>query len=74
MDEANLFRLAEWNHRRTLFSHKKREEAARDLEKCGHSREYLKAQWIAQVKAQTKPVPSKPLVLWTDLQVGLIFG
>ncbi|KAF7372931.1 hypothetical protein MSAN_00499800 [Mycena sanguinolenta] len=59
VDEANLFKLAEWNHRRTLFSQNKREEAERDLKKCGLSSEYLKDQWKAQVKAQTKPVPRR---------------
>ncbi|KAF7334340.1 hypothetical protein MSAN_02378900 [Mycena sanguinolenta] len=59
VDEANLFKLAEWNHRCTLFSQNKREEAERDLKKCGLSSEYLKDQWKAQVKAQTKPVPRR---------------
>ncbi|KAF7334903.1 hypothetical protein MSAN_02360300 [Mycena sanguinolenta] len=59
VDEANLFKLAEWNHCRTLFSQNKREEAERDLKKCGLSSEYLKDQWKAQVKAQTKPVPRR---------------
>ncbi|KAJ7859935.1 hypothetical protein B0H14DRAFT_2745682 [Mycena olivaceomarginata] len=58
-DEANLFKLAEWNQRRTLFSKKKRVEAERQLKKSGHSKEFLKAQWKEQVKAQTKPAPRR---------------
>ncbi|KAJ7820153.1 hypothetical protein B0H14DRAFT_2834347 [Mycena olivaceomarginata] len=38
-DEANLFKLAEWNQRRTLFSKKKRVEAERQLKKSSHSKE-----------------------------------
>ncbi|KAJ7809346.1 hypothetical protein B0H14DRAFT_2867323 [Mycena olivaceomarginata] len=58
-DEANLFKLAEWNQRRTLFSKKKRVEAERQLKKSSHSKEFLKAQWKEQVKAQTKPAPRR---------------
>ncbi|KAJ7697062.1 hypothetical protein B0H14DRAFT_2418321 [Mycena olivaceomarginata] len=58
-DEANLFKLAEWNQRRTLFSKKKRVEAEHQLKKSGHSKEFLKAQWKEQVKAQTKPAPRR---------------
>ncbi|KAJ7868928.1 hypothetical protein B0H14DRAFT_2728412 [Mycena olivaceomarginata] len=58
-DEANLFKLAEWNQRRTLFSKKKRVEAEHQLKKSSHSKEFLKAQWKEQVKAQTKPAPRR---------------
>lgn len=62
-DEANLFKLAEWNQRRTLFSKKKRVEAERQLKKSSHSKEFLKAQWKEQVKAQTKPAPRRSSAL-----------
>ncbi|KAJ7872677.1 hypothetical protein B0H14DRAFT_3563287 [Mycena olivaceomarginata] len=58
-EEANLFKLAEWNQCRTLFSKKKRVEAEHQLKKSGHSKEFLKAQWKEQVKAQTKPAPRR---------------
>ncbi|KAJ7301708.1 hypothetical protein DFH08DRAFT_919079 [Mycena albidolilacea] len=58
-DEANLFKLVEWNQRGTLFSKKKRVEAERQLKKSSHSKEFLKAQWKEQVKAQTKPAPRR---------------
>ncbi|KAF8187991.1 hypothetical protein K438DRAFT_1972679 [Mycena galopus ATCC 62051] len=59
IDEANLFKLAEWIHRHTLFSKNKRAEAVRDLKKSGHSKEFLRQQWKEQVKSQTKPIPRR---------------
>ncbi|KAJ7083561.1 hypothetical protein C8R44DRAFT_753418 [Mycena epipterygia] len=56
-DEANLFKLAEWIHRRALFSKAKRMEA--ELELTEHAVPFLRAQWAAQVKAQTKPLPRR---------------
>ncbi|KAF8144173.1 hypothetical protein K438DRAFT_1993154 [Mycena galopus ATCC 62051] len=59
IDEANLFKLAEWIHRRTLFSKNKCTKAVRDLKKSGHSKEFLRQQWKEQVKSQTKPIPRR---------------
>ncbi|KAJ7107138.1 hypothetical protein C8R44DRAFT_542311, partial [Mycena epipterygia] len=56
-DEANLFKLAEWIHRQALFSKAKRMEAELELTESGHAVPFLRAQWAAQVKAQTKPLP-----------------
>ncbi|KAJ7127206.1 hypothetical protein C8R44DRAFT_830670 [Mycena epipterygia] len=56
-DEANLFKLAEWIHRRALFSKAKRMEAELELTESRHAVPFLRAQWAAQVKAQTKPLP-----------------
>ncbi|KAJ7472816.1 hypothetical protein FB451DRAFT_1175525 [Mycena latifolia] len=55
-DEANLFKLAEWNHRRALHSTAKRVEAQMTLKQSGHALPFLRAQWAQQVKAQTKPI------------------
>ncbi|KAJ7432680.1 hypothetical protein B0H11DRAFT_2260229 [Mycena galericulata] len=56
IDEANLFKLAEWNHRRALHSTAKRVEARELLRQSGHSVALLRKQWEDQVKTQTKPL------------------
>ncbi|KAJ6457865.1 hypothetical protein DFH09DRAFT_1255416 [Mycena vulgaris] len=55
-DEANVFRLGEWNKRRALHSAEKRSNAQEILDECGHPLDLLKAEWAKQVKAQTKPL------------------
>ncbi|KAJ7604905.1 hypothetical protein FB45DRAFT_767951, partial [Roridomyces roridus] len=55
-DEASLFKLAEWNHRRSLHSKAKRVEAEDELEDCDYAVSWLRKQWKAQVASQTKPV------------------
>ncbi|KAJ7625809.1 hypothetical protein FB45DRAFT_750430, partial [Roridomyces roridus] len=58
-DEASLFKLAEWNHRRSLHSKAKRVEAEDELEDCDYAVSWLRKQWKAQVASQTKPVARK---------------
>ncbi|KAJ7496475.1 hypothetical protein FB451DRAFT_1162624 [Mycena latifolia] len=53
---SNLFKLAEWNHRRALHSTAKHVEAQKTLKQSGHALPFLRAQWAQQVKAQTKPI------------------
>ncbi|KAJ7753343.1 hypothetical protein DFH07DRAFT_744528 [Mycena maculata] len=55
-DEANLFKLAEWNYRRKLHSPTKHVAGQAVLRECGHSIKLLRKQWEDQVKAQTKPL------------------
>ncbi|KAJ7194705.1 hypothetical protein GGX14DRAFT_678291 [Mycena pura] len=55
--DASLLRLGEWVHRRHRHSKRKRAEAARVLQDCGQPVALLRAQWLQQVKAQTKPLP-----------------
>lgn len=62
-DEASLFKLAEWNHRRGLHSTAKRVEATEAFKDAGHSLELLRKQWADQVATQTKPLPRKSVLL-----------
>ncbi|KAJ7432853.1 hypothetical protein B0H11DRAFT_2260038 [Mycena galericulata] len=63
-DENSLFRLAEWNKRRSVHSAGKRSDAMLVLEECEVTVEVLRGEWEKQVKAQTKPLArrSKNLV------------
>ncbi|KAJ7220486.1 hypothetical protein GGX14DRAFT_532534 [Mycena pura] len=77
--DASLFRLGEWVHRRHRHSKKKRAEAERVLQECGQPVALLRAQWLQQVKAQTKPLPCQSkrhgqqavqavILLWTAVK------
>ncbi|KAJ7784892.1 hypothetical protein DFH07DRAFT_763508 [Mycena maculata] len=55
-DEANLFKLAEWNYRQKLHSAAKHVAGQAVLRECGHSIKLLRKQWEDQVKAQTMPL------------------
>ncbi|KAJ6607282.1 hypothetical protein B0H10DRAFT_2307084, partial [Mycena sp. CBHHK59/15] len=62
--EASLFRLAEWIHRRYRHSVQKRADATEALRKCGKPKTLLREQWKMQVIAQTRPLPR---ATFTDL-------
>ncbi|KAG6807165.1 hypothetical protein H0H92_008576 [Tricholoma furcatifolium] len=49
--------LGSWLQRRFLHAQRKKTAAEDILKSCGKSLEYLREQWKAQVKAQTKPLP-----------------
>ncbi|KAJ6525150.1 hypothetical protein B0H19DRAFT_971441 [Mycena capillaripes] len=57
--EASLFRLAEWIHRRYRHSMQKRADATEALRKCGKPKTLLREQWKMQVIAQTRPLPRR---------------
>ncbi|KAJ7615780.1 hypothetical protein DFH06DRAFT_1013158 [Mycena polygramma] len=58
-DEGNLFRLGEWNKRRSLHSADKRAAAEEVIAECGVSLEVLEEEWKKQIVAQTKPLPRR---------------
>ncbi|KAF8078230.1 hypothetical protein FPV67DRAFT_1403470 [Lyophyllum atratum] len=57
MQTESLERFGMWLLRRSHHVIRKREVAEATLLECGHSDEFLRAQWAAQVRAQTKPLP-----------------
>ncbi|KAJ7687669.1 hypothetical protein B0H16DRAFT_1670060 [Mycena metata] len=58
-DEASLLRLGGWVLRRHKHSRGKRVEATKALAECGYPIATLRAQWLLQVTAQTKPLPKR---------------
>ncbi|KAF8064953.1 hypothetical protein FPV67DRAFT_1671258 [Lyophyllum atratum] len=50
-------RFGMWLLRRSRHVARKREAAEQILLECGQSEGFLRAQWVAQVRAQTKPMP-----------------
>ncbi|KAF8054925.1 hypothetical protein FPV67DRAFT_1598916, partial [Lyophyllum atratum] len=50
-------RFGIWLLRRSRHAARKQEAAEQILHECGQSEGFLKAQWVAQVRAQTKPMP-----------------
>ncbi|RDB16024.1 hypothetical protein Hypma_003465 [Hypsizygus marmoreus] len=52
-------KLGWWLARRTRHALAKCSAADEMLQACGQSEEFLRAQWKAQVKAQTKPLPRR---------------
>ncbi|KAG6822112.1 hypothetical protein H0H92_015217, partial [Tricholoma furcatifolium] len=60
--------LGLWLIRRTLHTEKKFEDANVILQRCGYSKEYLREQWMDQVKAQTKPLPRQSRSAGKDAQ------
>ncbi|RDB26796.1 hypothetical protein Hypma_005259 [Hypsizygus marmoreus] len=56
---AILTHLGQWLLRRSQHCHTKLLEAEALLRACGHNEEFLRAQWKAQVTAQTRPLPRR---------------
>lgn len=56
---ANLLRLGSWLKCRSLRCAERRKEAEKKLRDCGIDEETLRAEWKAQITAQTKPLPRK---------------
>ncbi|RDB19557.1 hypothetical protein Hypma_013352 [Hypsizygus marmoreus] len=56
---AILMRLGQWLLRCSQHCHSKRSVAEDILAACGYTEEFLRAQWEAQVTAQTKPLPRR---------------
>ncbi|RDB27721.1 hypothetical protein Hypma_003286 [Hypsizygus marmoreus] len=54
-----LEKLGRWLLRRSQHTQSKLTTAEAILQDCGHSEGFLRAQWKAQVDAQTKPLPRR---------------
>ncbi|GLB34368.1 hypothetical protein LshimejAT787_0112520 [Lyophyllum shimeji] len=66
-----LERFGLWLLRRSRHAARKREAAEAILLECGQSEGFLRAQWAAQVRAQTKPLPRKYYILLSSLSFPL---
>ncbi|TFK61658.1 hypothetical protein BDN72DRAFT_934724 [Pluteus cervinus] len=59
LDHTSLKRLGHWLLRRIQHCQRKRLEAEKGLAECGQPETLLRAQWKAQVHAQTRPLPRR---------------
>ncbi|KAJ3709644.1 hypothetical protein DFJ43DRAFT_1162491 [Lentinula guzmanii] len=58
-NEESLFRLGIWLRRKWGSCEEKLKEATESLRDLGETEDVLRAQWTAQVQAQTKPLPRR---------------
>lgn len=56
-DEQSLRRLGRWLRRKWYQCLSRLTDAEQDVHNSGHSSEVLRAEWLLQVQAQTKPIP-----------------
>lgn len=61
-NEEGLYKFGHWLARKVLVCNEKSIEADEVLRSCGFTKEVLRREWEAQVKAQTKPLPRKFLI------------
>lgn len=62
-NEENLFKLGTWLRRKVHACDVKLKEAEQVLSECDFPEDVLRREWGAQIKAQTKPLPSRSLML-----------
>lgn len=57
-NDDGLFKLGVWLHRKVTLCDQKYAEADEVVKNCGFTEDVLRHEWAAQIKAQTKPLPS----------------
>jgi hypothetical protein len=62
-NEENLFKLGTWLRQKVHACAIKLKEAEEVLKECGFPEDVLCREWEAQVKAQTKPLPRKFVIV-----------
>ncbi|KAK7025348.1 hypothetical protein VNI00_016059 [Paramarasmius palmivorus] len=59
LDRESLLGLGKWLERKWIACHDRRRSALASLEKSGKEESFLRQQWAAQIKHQTRPLPSQ---------------